>query len=81
MGLDILYGNPSAGGFANPQSLRIWIPTFFFENMDSRIPQLKDSGNPNFYGIGRSFTFIFVKNLGRYSYWAQKQYFCVVARM
>ena len=53
MGLDILDGNPSAGGFGNPQSLRIRIPKFFFENMDSRIPQLKDSGNPDFYGIGR----------------------------
>ena len=45
MGLDILDVNPSAGGFGNPQSLRIRIPKFFFENMDSRIPQLKDSGN------------------------------------
>ena len=54
MGLDILDGNPSAGGFGNPQSLRIRIPNFFFENIDSRIPQLKDSGNLDFYGIGRS---------------------------
>ena len=53
MGLDILDMNPSAGGFGNHQSLRFRIPTFFFENMDSRIPELKDSGTPDFYGIGR----------------------------
>ena len=50
----------------NPYSLRIWIPRILQlkhsaifvqshkkENLDSRILQLKDSGNPDFYGIGR----------------------------
>ena len=53
MGLDILDGNSSAGGFGNPCSLRIRIPKKKFENPDSGIPQLEDSGNPSVYGIGR----------------------------
>ena len=53
MGLDILDGNSSAGGFGNPCSLRIRIPPKKFENPDSGIPQLEDSGNAAVYGIGR----------------------------
>ena len=53
MGLDILDRNSSAGGFGNPCSLRIRIPKKKFENPDSGIPQLEDSGNPSVYGIGR----------------------------